>query len=155
MKHGDVNATLPDRDKVDTLTLPEALACSRKRYRSWGVRRRPQGPQGAGTQDAGETGRRAARSEGRRRGAPQTEDRQARGSAEVSEVRARARRRRNKGEARGQVAAQDREVGEADASRVAAREEGLQATPAVTRAAGPARPDPQTSRLRTPSALLR
>ena len=26
VKHGDVNATLPDRDKVDSLTLPEALA---------------------------------------------------------------------------------------------------------------------------------
>ena len=26
VKHGDVNATLPDRDKVDSLTLDEALA---------------------------------------------------------------------------------------------------------------------------------
>ena len=26
MKHGDVNATLPDRDKVDSLTLEEAVA---------------------------------------------------------------------------------------------------------------------------------
>ena len=43
VKHGDVNATLPDRDKVDSLTLPEAVVLLDEKAAKQGVRRPAQG----------------------------------------------------------------------------------------------------------------
>jgi len=47
VKHGDVNATLPDRDKVDSLTLAEALALLADRAAKGGTKGSPAKPRKA------------------------------------------------------------------------------------------------------------
>ena len=85
VKHGDVNATLPDRDKVDTLTLDEALAlleAKAAKQGGGGVDRRREGAQAAG-EDRRQT---AGRSPPRRQG-PRAARRQTRGTTHAAALR--------------------------------------------------------------------
>ena len=65
VKHGAVNATLPDRDKVDTLTLDDALEIARREGRESRQAARPSAPRSAAGEEGGKPKRRRRRPGGR------------------------------------------------------------------------------------------
>ena len=87
VKHGDVNATLPDKDKVDALTLDEALALLAEKSRQ--ADRRTQARAGQAARNGA-----ARRGAGRPRSRARSSARRGRQRAARPRARRRARRRR-------------------------------------------------------------